>query len=347
MENKRLTINDIAKLAGVSRSTVSRALNNNPEVSPETKRRIQEVIEEHHYHPSTYARRMVTKSCNTIGLYIGERLKVHHASAQVLQGVIERCTAENYDIIICGGKTEEQLVGMYQGGQVEGFIVLNPHASVRTYLSALEKEGIPYICTAECGKPGEFCCVDINNEKASYDMMRYLWKQGHREFAFVCETGNTVESIAYRFSGCREYLQLQGMRIPDKRIMKVDIENRKIQPEILKSWKEEQVTAVVALTDDLAMRVVDVLEKAQVKIPEDISVVGFDDLSEVLEGYPLTTIHQDFYEKGAVACNKMFGYLKKRQPLKKEWGILSHELVYRESVKRIRQSNMKEDEQEC
>ncbi|MDO4323523.1 MAG: LacI family DNA-binding transcriptional regulator [Lachnospiraceae bacterium] len=348
MKKTRLTINDIAKLANVSRSTVSRALNNNPEVSKETKERIQAVIEQYHYHPSTYARRMVTKSCDTIGLYIGERLKVHHASAQVLQGVIEKSTSENFDIIICGGKTEEQLVEMYQGGQVEGFIVLNPHANARHQLSVLEQNSIPYICTAECGTEGEFYCVDIDNEKASYDMMEYLLSLGHRKFAFVFEVGDTVESISYRFKGCKKKLAQCGIHVPEDHILRLDISNRKIPAEILQGWVSgpSPVTAIIALTDDLAMRVVDILEKLRIRVPEDVSVVGFDDLTEILEGYPMTTIRQDFYQKGVVACEKMFDFIRNKTSLKKEWGILPYELIIRESAGRIGSEN-KDEKEEC
>ena len=91
MSNTRLTIFDIAKIAGVSRSTVSRALNNDSGISDETKEKILNVIKEMNYRPNVNARRTVTRRCECLGLYIGSRVLIRDANSRVLSGIIAKC----------------------------------------------------------------------------------------------------------------------------------------------------------------------------------------------------------------------------------------------------------------
>ena len=100
MSNTRLTIFDIAKIAGVSRSTVSRALNNDSGISDETKEKILNVIKEMNYRPNVNARRTVTRRCECLGLYIGSRVLIRDANSRVLSGIIAKCNEVAYDLVL-------------------------------------------------------------------------------------------------------------------------------------------------------------------------------------------------------------------------------------------------------
>lgn len=336
MKNSRLTIIDIARESGVSKSTVSRVLNGSEKVSPEAREAVLSVIRSTNYRPNVHARRTVTKTCNCIGLYIGSRVLIRHANSHVLSGVITKCNEAGFDLVICNEKRSHGMTEMYHERRVDGFLILNPYPQDAPMLQSLEDNGIPYFCTAVCADPERFRYVDTNNEQAAYDAVRYLIQCGHRSIALLCGS-DAISSVDLRRIGYLRALREHGIE-----------PNEELQIPIMRDsysydftglaqalHGENPPTACFATTDFHALQAINWLKEQGFRVPEDISMVGFDDLPDVLSDYPLTTVHQDFFARGYEACQRLLSLVQGGQS-SSEHSFVAHRIVTRDTVRRIK-----------
>lgn len=311
MMSSRLTIVDIAKMAGVSRSTVSRAINDDREISPETKAKILEVIASVNFRPNVNARRTVTRTCNCLGLYIGSRVWIRDANSRVLSGVIQKCNEASYDLVLRSSCSPERLLEMYNERKVDGFVILNPYPHNAPMLELLEKNAVPYACTAVCSGEDVFAYVDTDNRRAAYEAVQYLIGLGHRNIAFLTEK-DSILSVELRRAGYEQCLKDHGISLSSRYLICLKPSRDRLDftrvQEVLRG--PDSATAFFAATDDMAMRTIDWLYNNGFRVPEDVSVIGFDDLPEAILGRPLTTVRQDFYGRGYVACENVLEQLR-------------------------------------
>lgn len=333
----RLTILDIARMAGVSRSTVSRALNNTGEISEETKAKILEVIKASNYRPNIYAKRTVSQSCECLGLYIGSRVHIRDANSRVLSGVIEKCNAVSYDLLLRSSCAAEKLLEMYGERKVDGFVILNPYPDIAPMLDVLEGEGIPYACTAICADVGRHVYVDTDNRRAAYDAVEYLISKGHRRIALLTEE-SSIYSVDLRRTGYEECMAAHGLPVPENYVISLAPHSVGMDINLIRRAFEgdEAPTAIFAASDEKAMRAIVWLEENGYSVPEDISVIGFDDLPEAVRNYPLTTIRQDFYGRGYLACESVLSQLASPEAqIAPRQHFLPYSLIERASVRAI------------
>lgn len=333
MASGRLTIVDIAKMAGVSRSTVSRAINNDSGISEETKEKIMEVIRSVNFRPNVNARRTVKRSCDCLGLYIGSRVLIRDANARVLSGVIEKCNEVSYDLVLRSSCSIDRLLDMYSEQKVDGFIILNPYPHDEEMLRRLEESGIPYACTAVCDGEEKYEYVDTDNRKAAYEAVAYLIAQGHRRIACLTET-DCISSVALREAGYRECMRDHGLAIPDNYLVYLNSHGQAMDMECLHQALDcgQPPTAFFALSDEKAMRALLWLRDHHYRVPEDISIIGFDDLPEAISNYPLTTVKQDFYGRGYIACQNVLSRISGEKTGKSTQILLPYQLVERATV---------------
>ena len=340
MDTQRLTIDDIARMAGVSRSTVSRALNNEEDISEKTREKVLKVIKEVNYRPNVHARRTVMNTCNCLGLYIGARVWIRYANAQVLSGIITKCNEAAYDLLLCGLRSAAKIVEMYSERRVDGFVVLNPYPHDAEMLTCLEERHVPYVCTAVCDRPGRFEYVDTDNENAAFAAVSYLIECGHRRIALL-RGDDLSSSIQLRVVGYERGLREHGLEVRAEEELKVRTTNVTYDFTGLKAALEgpDPVTACFATTDEIAIQTVYWLKGQGYRVPEDVSVIGFDDLQDVLSGYPMTTIRQDFFGRGYYACEQLIEKIQGDQPLEERiQRLLPYELILRQTVKRRNES---------
>ena len=336
MSNTRLTIFDIAKIAGVSRSTVSRALNNDSGISDETKEKILNVIKEMNYRPNVNARRTVTRRCECLGLYIGSRVLIRDANSRVLSGIIAKCNEVAYDLVLRSSCSTDRLVEMYNEHKVDGFVILNPYPDIAPMLEFLEANNVPYACTAVCSDENKFLYVDTDNRRAAYDAVSYLIGKGHQHIALLTEEPS-IFSVDLRQAGYEACMRAHDLPIPENYIVSLPPRGAgmDLQPMRRAFEGDTPPTAFFATSDEKAMRAIYWLRDNGYRVPEDISVIGFDDLPESTGEYPLTTIHQDFYMRGYVACESVLNRLNDPNRLI-ERRFLAHSLIERGSVRAIK-----------
>jgi LacI family transcriptional regulator len=336
-KRKSITIQDVAREAGVSISTVSRVLNNKDDVSLDTYEKVQQIIEDLHYATSLAARGMRSHRTNVIGLLLSDFVTPY--STEIIRGVDEVIAQSDNDLLIYtsgdyrknwGTNHESKSVMLLNGSIVDGVIIVTPE----TATSNLPSHAPLVIIDPNTESPN-FPGVIATNREGALSAMNYLTSLGHRRIGYI--TGRLeLISAMQRLQGYKDGLAAAG--IPsDESLIKVgnyQVEVAAEQTRALLSM-ENPPTAIFAANDMSAMGVYQAAKEAHIRIPEDLSVVGFDNLSE--SAYfdpPLTTVDQFIKEMGSIAAKAMISLLKGEMSMNKIH-IVPTQFVIRESCRSL------------
>ena len=334
--NKRsITIQDVAAATGVSVSTVSRVLNNKGDVSPETHERVQAVIAELGYASSLAARSMRSLRKNVIGLIMpdaGEPFPI-----EVMKGVNRTIAALDYDLLIytCGdgrkhftADRERKFVSLLNNSITDGVIVVTPEA---THFNT----NAPLVAVDPHYEINEYPSVISTNWEGAMEAMRYLINLGHRRIAFISGRYDLQSAIS-RLRGYQDGLTQAGIPIDPNMIMQGDFtadSGFKCAAQLLNL--PEPPTAIFAANDEMALGVYQAARDAGFSIPEDLSVVGFDNIPEAAQCEPgLTTIHQPMQEMGKIAVQMLLKLIE-GEPLEEGIVKTSTCLIIRDSCRQL------------
>ena len=308
------TTKDVAKMADVSISTVSRVINESKPVSPEAKKRVLHAIEVLDYKPNEVARSLVTKKSNLIGVIVSD-IGSNYV-AQILRGVEEIGRMYNYDIILSSsygdGQIEVKFAKLLLQKQVEGIIVISDTLNNKL-LYKLEESKKPYIVLNRFYNIDEHYSVGINNKKATYDMTKYLIEKGHKNIACLIvrkDFDRTEEK--YKVEGYKKALGENSLKeniIELNGIKENDIENE--IENIVEKIKKEKLSALICSQDEIAIHVSNYLSDRGINVPKDVSVTAYG-------GSYITTIHRPkltavkvpYYDIGAVAIRSILKEIK-------------------------------------
>ncbi|MCD6384347.1 LacI family DNA-binding transcriptional regulator [Candidatus Sumerlaeota bacterium] len=356
MESQRLkrpNIKKIAEMAGVSYGTVSRVLNNSPLVKEKTRKRVLKIIKEIGYTPNPVARALKNKSTYTIGLIITNM--IYPFFPQIVQGIEDRAAQENYSVIICdsqGDKEKEaqrlmSLVSRRIDGLIAAPIDDPENNNLECYRSVI-KRGIPivllnyYLPIPEC----DFICVD--DKPAAEIAVEYLIELGHRRIAFFHDVFSRSNN---RLLGYQEALRRHNIPFDESLVFARDVKKEGIRLSIgdeldgynfcERMLKLSPVpTAIMCSNDAIAIGAYRRLAEVGLRIPEDISVIGFDNVSYSNYLYvPLTTVSQPTYEIGKMSFELLMERIK--EPKQKAKRILVQaELVKRRSCGPVREEEV-------
>ncbi len=333
-----VTIKDVAKLAEVSISTVSRVINDSKPVSPEARRRVLHAIETLGYEPNEVARSLVTKKSNLIGVIVDD-IGSHYVS-QIVRGIEEIGRMYNYDIILSSSygnaDTELKFLQLLKTKQVEGIILVSEivNQGVVDYMS---KSKLEFMYLNRYYHMPELPTISLDNKKAVKTMMDYLIELGHKKILYLSQTVDIEETIE---KSKIEAYKKSMEEIGEEPIL-VQIDNLKVDGgykigrEILKLKEEKGLTAVFCCQDELAIGLMNYLYDNGIRVPNDISVSGYGDISVASILRPtLTTIKEPYYDLGAISIRKM---LKKLigEPIDEDQIVLPIRLIKRESCKKI------------
>ena len=287
---------DVARLAGVSHQTVSRVVNDHPNVRPQTRDNVLAAISQLAYRPNAAARTLVTRRTHTLGVISCDTDLVGPAS--MLYG-IEQAAAGTYFVSVAslpaldhGSALDavERLLG--QG--VEGIIVIAPSTSSVAALVGMPAE-VPLVAVG-CGTSAPLASVAVDNAGGAIAATRYLLGLGHRCVHLVGGPETSLDAQE-RAAGWRQGLAEAGIAAPA--VITGDWSSRAgyLAGRTLAAIPE--VTAVLCVNDQMALGVIRAMSEAGRPVPSDVSVVGFDDIPEAeFFGPPLTTVRQDFPELG-------------------------------------------------
>ncbi|MEW9123210.1 MAG: LacI family DNA-binding transcriptional regulator [Thermotaleaceae bacterium] len=333
-----VTIKDVAKKAGVSISTVSRVINNSKPVSSEIRQKVLEVIEETGYSPNPVARSLVMKKSQLIGVIIPDISNFF--IGEILNGIEEIGKMYGYDILLCNtyGDLEQELryLKLLRAKQVEGIVLMTwyMHDKLTEYLA---EEEIPLVLINRNTSQLDIPSVSIDNFKGAYEMTKYLIEAGHQSIGFI---RNNLDKDAFGFEQYRGYKQAMeesNLEINERLLQYGNFSLEKAY-QIVKQFIEEKIvpSAIFATSDVMAIGAINALLDHGYKVPEDVSVVGFNDIKLASIYRPnLTTIHQPIYDLGAVAM-RMIIKLINEEEIQDKVVILPHELTIRNSSRTLK-----------
>ncbi len=291
---QQVTIKDIARIAGVSYSTVSRSLSGSPEISEETRNRILKLCEEMHYTANSVARSMVMKSTKLLGLIVTD---ISNPFMSELAYYIDAEARKlGYSIILCNSlgerDTEYNVFEMMVSRKVDGVILFPTGSESYTSLQPLLPL-IPTVFVGENLKDVPESCVTIDNDRGAAIGVEYLYKLGHRDILYFGRRSGSV-THTLRSEGYRHACEALGLtpRFFDNTLGRTSIENGYEGARQLLSGPHS-FSAVFAATDTNAIGFMQAADECGIRIPEDLSLLGFDNIRDsALPRIGLTTIDQ-------------------------------------------------------
>ena len=345
---KKMTIREIAELAGVSRTTISRVLSDSAFVSKNTRDRVTEIIKKEEYKPSIIAQSLRTNRTRTIGLVLADIENPFYS--RVAKGVIDAAEAKNYNVILCNSNNdinlEERDIRTLIERGVDGFLLTTVELKMKT-IEDLKDKGIPFLLL-DCKLDIPGVSYVVNDDYYGAELAtEYLIKLGHKKIFFL---GNRkLLSLRERFRGFMDTLKRYEINntdnfVPTKFIKTGGIYNIEGIISYILS-RQENITAIFSGNDYLAIKSIEEINNKGIKIPEDISVIGYDniEISSMIK-IPLTTIRQPKYLLGKLAAEQLLGILENRSDKELRRVILRPELVIRQSCKKIGNSGVRRKE---
>ena len=331
------TIKDVAKLAGVSISTVSRVMNNSKPVSPEAKQKVLDAINKLDFKPNQLARSLVMRKSNLVGVIV-EDLGIEYM-AQLIRGVEEIGRVYKYDILLSSsyGSNEslESAVDFLATKQVEGLIIITENISDETLLK-LRETRIPFVLLDKYHTYKSLHTVKIDYEKEEYNIVNHLYELGHKNVLFINEDKSNILNDA-KLDGYKKASKEKGNETyvcNSEGITSNDGYN--IGEAVIKICKEKDITAVSCANDEVAIGFMDYCADHSINVPEDISVAGFGDKSIASIYRPnLTTVSIPYYDIGAIAIRALIKRIKKEDDILSENWILDCTISDRESTRSI------------
>ena len=342
MAKRRVTSQDVADLAGVSRTTVSLVLNNveGVNISAETRQKVHQAADQLGYIPNATAQALATQRAKAIGLVI-TRSPHHIASdtflSQILSGLLEIVRQHKLRLLIESVEVEHQdrvYLELAQAKHIDGMILLTPRIDDAA-LKKLEEVDSPAVLMGEL-ENSNLPSVDVDNRLAAKRAVQYLTELGHSQIACISNAPPSYTASPDRVLGYKDAIAEAGIRLDETLIRYADFDPKSgfdQMKDLLRSGKK--FTAVFVASDNVAMGAKSALRESGLRIPNDVSIIGFDDIPWAkYSDPPLTTMHLPAQELARTACLTLIGMLQGTFPEKRNQ-ILDTELVVRQSCRKL------------
>ena len=300
---------DVARIAGVSHQTVSRVLNDHPNVRPDTRDRVLAAIRELGYRRNAAARTLVTRRTQTLGV-IGFNTTLY-GPASMLYGIEQAAKQHNYFVTVAAlaaldRRSVLDAVERLRDQAVEGIIAIAPQATAVGALVNMRSD-VPLVAVG-CGTHASLASVAVDNEAGAERATSYLLDLGHATVHHIAGPASWMDAQE-RETGWRRALAARGVPAPEP-LTGGDWSARTGFELGHQIAADPSVTAVFCANDHMALGLLRALQQAGCRVPEDVSVVGFDDIPEAeYFGPPLTTVRQHFDELGRRALGSLIGLI--------------------------------------
>ena len=327
----KLTIQDIARLAGVSKATVSRVLNHKPDVDPTTRERILRIMEEQGFVPSITAAGLAGGRPRIIGVLVPSL--IWPFIPEIVQGVAEYVERSSYELILYSlsyashlyaneangnGNGNGKVVGdrsaavdrILDARLTAGLVAITPGPSAR-HLTQLHDQGFPVVLIDDQGLPTSAPWVGADNRMGAYQAVCHLISLGHRRIAHI-KGPASYQCSQERYQGYCQALTEAGLNPDPTLVVQGDFEEASGHAAAHMIFsRAERPTAIFAANDHMAWGVLEVAENLGLRVPEDVALVGFDDMgTSAHKRPPLTTVSQPFHQMGQRAAELLLGLLE-------------------------------------
>ncbi len=338
--SNRITLKDVAQSAGVSPATVSYVLNGKKTISDDTKKRVMDAIEQLEYVPDLNARSLSMRDSKLIGVVVpqtepGSRLMFQNNFYSEILGSIEyHARLRGYHVIISATDANESYLTLAMERNLDGIIVIGMYPD--EFYQQMKKTNIPIVLIDSYCDDHYYHSIRVDDAYGSYLATKYVLECGHTDVAFFAGQLKENGVMKKRLTGYQQALNERNIEFRTEYVFegKIDYDSGiELSDKLLKS--KLNVTAIVAAADILAIGAMKGLYEQGIKVPDDISVIGFDDLEISKYLTPgLSTVKQQISQKGECAVEMLFNSMQ-NPSLSKQEQILPLYLVERNSVRKI------------
>lgn len=337
VKTRKITIKDVAREAGVSISTVSNALNGVDVLRPETKQHILEVAERLNYVPNLNGRNLKSQYTNVIGLFVtslrGEYYNI------LADAIYQQCKKHGYELNIFVSEKSETMMANILGKRIDGAIILNKYIGERE-ITLFSESQIPVIFMDRELAGERMASVVFDSYHEGELVAEYLIGLGHRTFAYMDGPDDNYDNI-HRLKGFREGLRNKGITLEEEYIIRGEFE-KETAYQSMRQFVDSGRTlpeAVFAANDVSAIGTIEALEDARIRVPQQVSVVGCDDIEIAHLVKPsVTTVKTSFEKQGALAADHLIALIRGEE--KGSIDVLQGRIIPREStcVRKLLQS---------
>jgi LacI family transcriptional regulator len=334
--NKRYTIKDIARESQVSLSTVSLVLNNNPRISPGTRERVLETINRLGYKPNRMARTLAWKRTNTLAVLVPQ---LRHAFAdvyfgEIVSGIHDRATKLGYKVLLEAARSEfveqKQYLELFDQKFIDGMLFIGANLK-HQFLADLAGTSRPVILVNNYSKEHNLNYVVSNYRYGAWQATQHLLRLGHRRIGFISGGLTEIQTSQDIYESFQETLRERGIQFDSRLAVDgwlTEEGGMHAIDELLR--RDSQITAVFALNDKMALGAIKKLNQVGLRVPQDVAVVGFDDIPQASFSIPsLTTVHQPLYEIGKLSCERLIELIRGKTETVQE--VIPIHLVVRDS----------------
>jgi LacI family transcriptional regulator len=336
MPKQRVTIQDIAKASGVSLSAVSLVLNDNPRISETTRKRVLRVIDELGYQPNQMARALASRRSRTLAVLVPQ---LRHAFAdvyfgEIVSGIYDKASRLGYRILLEVARAqfleEKQHLRLFDQCTIDGMLFIG--ATTRhKFLQDFTDGNHPLLLVNSYSREYDLNYVVSNYRYGTWQATQHLLRLGHRKIGFISGGLQDIQTSRDIYETFREVLDENGVEFSERLVVDgflTEEGGRRATEELLRTSRD--ITAIFALNDKMALGAIKKLHEMGLRVPDDVSVVGFDDIPQASYSIPgLTTVHQPLYEIGKLACQRLIELVHKKVQRVQE--VIPIYLVVRES----------------
>lgn len=330
-----VTIYDVAREAGVSMATVSRVVNNNPNVKPQTRKKVFEAIERLGYRPNAVARGLASKKTTTVGVVIPDISNM--LFSEVARGIEDIANMYHYNIILCNAdkrkEKEIKVINTLLEKQVDGLLFMGG-AVTDEHVQAFRTSSVPIVLCATRDETNQYPYVDIDHVQAAFDAVSALAQAGHRNIAMISGNLQDMNNGYSRYMGYKEALDKNDIPFLEEYVRvgnyRYDsgIESMRYFLEL-----EQRPSAVFVANDEMAIGAIHAIQDSGLRVPEDISVISVGNSRIASMVRPkLSTVAQPMYDIGAVSM-RLLTKLMKNEKIEDTHVVLPHELIGRQSTR--------------
>ena len=335
---KQTTIKDIARQLRISASTVSRALSDHPDISRETKEKVQFLARELDYHPNTLAKSLQQKQSLVIGVVVPQ--VKHYFFASIMSGITDVAYNAGYTVMICqsneNAEREAGNIDVLLSHRVAGLLIsVSSTTSSCEPFEKIRRRGVPLVFFDRTCTGMDACTVVVDDHDGAFHATEFLIQKGYRKIGHLGGP-QTLNISRLRFQGYRDALEKHGFPLNPEWIVHGGMNEEDGMESLsrLMGQTKDLPDAIFCTNDPVAMGAIVRLKERGMRIPEDMAVVGFTDnpMAEMIEP-PLTTVRQPAYEIGRTAAELLLDQVMNKphrsQPVHK---ILKTELIIRKSA---------------
>lgn len=334
-----ITIYDVAQKAGVSISTVSRVLNNNPNVLEDTRQKVQKAIADMKFKPNPIARGLVVKQTNLIEVFFswsGYQFNLQNAwYVGLLNGINEVVQENQYGLLIntiAGVFDPQEVYRKVYHNAVDGVLMVSPYLEEKDVLEMMDQR-VPVVLIGYRTDDTRMDYVDSDNTDAAIQVVDHLAKLGHKKIAFISGEVKTSRNALDRLNGFRLAMHKHGLPVPEEYVVEGNFLRETGEAGMKKLLSlSERPTAVFASNDLMALGAWDAVEDKGMTVGADIALVGFDDITEAFTPpYSLTTIRQDYRTISVEATRMLLDKIHAPDKWKPRQVLVPTQLVVRQS----------------